>query len=51
MNMPEMIKHVPRLAFTLDKICEVLHNDGYYPQAEIYETALAILTEVADNGY
>jgi hypothetical protein len=47
MNIPEMIKYSPKLAEKLDKICQILHEDGYYPKNKIYETAIAILTETA----
>jgi hypothetical protein len=50
MNVPEMVKRNPKLAFALDKTCEILHGDGYYPKAKVYETAIAILTEVISNG-
>ena len=46
MNIIEIIKYTPKLAEKLDKICRILHEDNYYPKNEIYESAVAILTEM-----
>ena len=50
MNIPEIIKHSPELAYKLDNICRILTEDGFYPPEKIYESAVAILTEVTDNA-
>jgi len=46
MNVPEMIKYSPKLAEKVNEICRILHEDGYYPKSKIYETAIAIVTEI-----
>jgi len=47
-NVPELVKYKPKMAVQLSKICELLTVDGYYPPEKIYETAVAILTEISE---
>lgn len=46
-NIKKLVEYDPTIAFKINSICEILHTDGYYPKAKIYETAIAILTEVS----
>ena len=45
-NVIELAKYVPKVAFQLNCICEILTNDEYYPPEKVYETAIAFLTEI-----
>ena len=50
MNVPEMLKYLPELAYKMDAICRILAEDEFYPADKIWETAIAILTEVTENA-